>query len=122
MGTEVSISDIDLAHRVSSRNEDEGPRPVVCKFVRCLAKGKVMEARQHPSQVYPTSIGLPADIKLSGIRIFDHLTPGKQNLLFEAKKFKEHNHCCFCWVKNSTIYLRKDERSCAIKITDTDTL
>jgi len=122
MGTEVSISDIDIAHRVSSRNETEGPKPVICKFVRRLAKGKVMEVRQRASQVNPTSIGLPADIELGGVRIFDHLTPRKQNLLFEAKKFKDRYHYRFCWAKNSTIYLRKDESSRAIKITDTDTL
>ena len=52
----------------------------------------------------------------------DHLTPKKQNLLFEAKKFKELNHYQFCWAKNSTIYLRKDESSRVIKISDTDTL
>ena len=121
MGAEVSIFDIDIAHRVSTRKESEGPKPVICKFVRRLAKGKVMEVRQHASQVNPTSIGLSTDNEL-GVRIFHHLTPKKENLLFEAKKFKEQNHYRFCWDKNSTIYLRKDERSRAIKITDTDTL
>ena len=43
MGAEVSILDIDIARRVSTRNESEGPKPVVCKFGRRLAKGKVME-------------------------------------------------------------------------------
>ena len=55
MGAEVSILDIDIAHRVSTRNESEGPKPVVCTFVRRLAKGKVMEVRQRASQVNPTS-------------------------------------------------------------------
>ena len=40
----------------------------------------------------------------------------KQNLLFEAKKFQEQHSYRFCWAKNSSIYLRKDENSCAIKI------
>ena len=123
MGAEVSIQlDIDIAHRVSTRNESEGPKPVVCKFGRRLAKGKVMEVRQRASQVKPTSIGLSAENELGGARIFDHLTPKKQNLLFEAKKFKERNHYQFCWAKNSTIYQRKDESSRVIKISDTDTL
>ena len=122
MGAEVSILDIDIAHCVSTRKESEGPKPVICKFVRRLAKGKVMEVRQRASQVNPTSIGLSTDNELGGVRTFDHLTPKKQNLLFEAKKFKEQNHYRFCWAKNSTTYLRKDEGSRAIKITDTDTL
>ena len=122
MGVEVSILDIDIAHRASTRNESQGPKPVVCKFVRRLAKGKVMEVRQRASQVNPTSIGLSAENELGGARIFDHLTPKKQNVLFEAKKFKERNHYQFCWAKNSTIYLRKDESSRVTKISGTDTL
>ena len=122
MGAEVSILDIDIAHRASTRNESQGPKPVVCKFVRRLAKGKVMEVRQRASQVNPTSIGLYAESELRRARIFNHLTPKKQNLLFEAKKFKERNHYQFCWAKNSTIYLRKDESSCVTKISGTDTL
>ena len=122
MGAEVSILDIDIAHRASTRNESQGPKPVVCKFVRLLAKGKVMEVRQRASQVNPTSIGLYAESELRRARIFNHLTPKKQNLLFEAKKFKERNHYQFCWAKNSTIYLRKDESSRVTKISGTDTL
>ena len=121
MGAEVSIFGIDIAHLVSTRNESEGPKPVVHKFVRRLAKGKVMEVRQCASQVNPTSIGLSAESELRGARIFDHLTLKKQNLLFEVKKFKERNHYQFCWAKNS-IYLRKDESSRVIKISDADTL
>ena len=122
MGAEVSILDIDIAHRASTRNESQGPKPVVCKFVRRLAKGKVMEVCQRASQVNPTSIGLYAESELRRARIFNHLTPKKQNLLFEAKKFKERNHYQFCWAKNSTIYLRKDESSRVTKISGTDTL
>ena len=94
----------------------------ICKFVRRLAKGKALEVRQLAYLVSPTSIGLSTENDLSEARIFYHLTPKGQNLLFEAKKLKERNHYQFCWAKNSTIYLRKDESSSVIKISDTDTL
>ena len=81
-----------------------------------------MEVRQRASQVNPTSISLYAESELRRARIFNHLTRKKQNLLFEAKKFKERNHYQFCWAKNSTIYLRKDESSRVTKISGTDTL
>ena len=38
-----------------------------------------------------------------------------------SKKVKERDHNR-CWAKNSVIYLRKDEGSCAIKITNMDCL
>ena len=50
-----------------------------------------MEVRQRASQVNPTSIGLSAESELDEARIVDHLTPKKQNLLFDAKKFKERS-------------------------------
>ena len=34
-------ADIDIAHRVLTRRESDGPKPVICKFVRWLAKGKL---------------------------------------------------------------------------------
>ena len=64
MGAEVSLLDIEIAHRVSTRNEREGSEPVVCKFVRCSAKRKVMEVLKHASEVIPTSIGLSAETSL----------------------------------------------------------
>ena len=71
MGAEVSIFDIDTVHPVSTRNESEGPKPVVSKFLRRLAKGKVMEVRQNASQINPTVIDL-SDIERCDVRIFDH--------------------------------------------------
>ena len=61
MGAEVSLQDIDIAHRVSMRCEREGPKPVICKFVRRLAKGSVIEVRQGVAEVNPTSTGLSLD-------------------------------------------------------------
>ena len=53
MGAEVSLQDIDIAHRVLTRRESDGPKPVICKFVRRLAKGKVMEVRKQAAEVNP---------------------------------------------------------------------
>ena len=44
MGAEVFLSDIDIAHRVPSRQQNGAPKPVICKFVRRLAKASVMES------------------------------------------------------------------------------
>ena len=41
MGAEVSIRDIDIAHRVSFRDTSRmGPKPIVCKFIRRLARAE----------------------------------------------------------------------------------
>ena len=61
MGAEVFLSGIDLAHRVPSRQQNVAPKPIICKFVRRIAKASVMETRQSASQVNPSNIGLSAD-------------------------------------------------------------
>ena len=65
-----------------------------------------------------SAVGFSEDVSLSAVRIFDHLTPRMQKVLFEAKRFKEQFHYQYCWSKGSFVYLRKDATSRAIKIKD----
>ena len=115
-GADVSMYDIDTAHRVPSRNNNGKPKPIVCRFVRRLAKESVMNHRKDACKLDPASVGLPEDASLSAVRIFDHLSPRMQTVLFEAKKFKEQHYYQYCWSKGSFVYLRKDATSRAIKI------
>ena len=121
MGAEVFLSDIDIAPRVPSRQQNGAPKPVICKFVRRLAKASVMETRQSASQVNPSNIGLSADSVLDRVRISpqkNRISPPKNNTCcLKRKRFKEQNQYRFCWAKNSSIYLRKSEGSRPIKIT-----
>ena len=102
---------ICICSRITLRNLEKW-KPVICKFVRRLAKATVMDSRHSASQVNPSNIGLSADSVLDRVRIFDHLTPKKQHLLFEVKWFKEQNQYRFC----------KSEGSRPIKITDIGSL
>ena len=65
----------DIAHRAPARQQNGAPKPIICKFVRYLAKASVVETRQSASQVNPSNIGLSADSVLDRLKIFDHLTP-----------------------------------------------
>ena len=122
MGAEVFLSGIDLAHRVPSRQQNVAPKPIIYKFVRRIAKASVMENRQSASQVSPSNIGLSADSVLDKPESSITSPPQNKYLLFEVKRFKEQNQYRFCWAKNSTIYLCKNEGSRPIKITDIDSL
>ena len=73
LGREVFLSDI--AHRAPARQQNGAPKPIICKFVRHVAKASVVETRQSTSQVNPSNIGLSADSVLDRLKIFDHLTP-----------------------------------------------
>ena len=76
MGAEVSISDIDIAHRVSFRdNSRMGPKPTVCKFIRRLARNEVMSKRKEGRSVDPSTIGLHEGTDMSNVLLLDHFTP-----------------------------------------------
>ena len=54
MGAEITIHDINMAHRVPTREAHGGPKPIVCKFVRQLARTKVINLRNEVSQLTPS--------------------------------------------------------------------
>lgn len=119
MGAEVSIRDIDIAHRVSFRdNSRTGPKPIVCKFIRRLARNEVMSKRKEGSSVDPSTIGLHEGSDMSNVLLLDHLTPRLQQLYSKAKEFKLKYGYQFCWARNGCIFLRysADEGSKLLKI------
>ena len=72
----VTKNDIDIAHRVNSRRSDSHyPRPIVCKFIRRLAKKEVMVHRNETSNLNPDDLDLSADFHTQNIRIHEHLIP-----------------------------------------------
>ena len=58
----VTKHDIDITHRVISRRSDSHyPRPIVCKFIRRLAKEEVMAHHNETSILNPDELDLSAD-------------------------------------------------------------
>ena len=117
IGAEIHPYDLDIAHRVPSRNTSDGrPKPIICKFTRRIARESVMAARREVNRIVPADIGLRESSSLEHAAIYDHLSPRLQSLLSDAKKIKERFLFSFCWAKNSTIWLRKNENSRPIDI------
>ena len=85
----ISLEDIDIAHRVPARN-DSKHKPIICKFSRRITKDQVMNCRRNINKVSPNIVGFPSDAQLSEARIYEHLTPSLQKLLFEQKHFSNN--------------------------------
>ncbi|CAH3146028.1 unnamed protein product [Pocillopora meandrina] len=123
MGANITINDIDIAHRVPFRDPSRSdPKPIICKCVRRLARNNVMAARRHASSVAARDVGLEESQDMSKILILDHLTPRMQELYGNAKSFKTRFGFQFCWVKNGTIFLRRSEDSRSLKVRCPDDL
>ena len=57
MGAEVTIQDINVAHRVNPTNISNRPKLIVCKFTRHLAR-EVTKRRSEISWVALSEVGL----------------------------------------------------------------
>lgn len=118
IGAKVTDQDIDIAHRVKSRNS-KFPPPIVCKFTRRIARESVMENKKTLQSIDLEKINISASGKIG---IFDHLTPYIQDLFYKAKMFKNQHNYAYCWTKNSVVLLKKSSESSIIKITSQDVL
>ena len=69
MGADITIRDIDTAKRTTEGTAPDGPRPIICKFVRQLARDSVMSVQQQDYKVNPVKIGFPENTDVSKISI-----------------------------------------------------
>lgn len=122
----ISLSDIDIAHRVPNRRPSNFPPAIVCKFTRRLAKEQVMGHKKEASKIDVNDVighGFGSSPQENTrVKIFDHLTPRAQEILRKAKQFQKDNDYKYCWTTNSVIYLKEDDDSRAVKITSMDIL
>ena len=91
LGNDISVYDMDIAHRVPQRNAtiDNGrrrqPNGIICKFTRRMAWDKILASRRNTSQLTPEALGFSPTAEVNRIRIYSHLTPRLQELLYAAK-------------------------------------
>ena len=119
IGANISISDIDIAHRIQPRNSNRGQQqqPIICKFVRRIAREQVMAVRNNANQLTADNLGLSSSIEIGRIAIFCHLTPRLQELLHLAKIHQTNYSYKYCWAKESAVFLRQTDSSRAINYT-----
>ena len=119
--SKLTDQDIDIAHRAQSRS-DIGPKPIICKFVRRLARENVMNHRREVESISSSTPGCSAETSLQQAKIYDHLTPTLQHLLSEANKFKTAHQFRYCRAKYGQILLRKTHESRVIKLKSVEDL
>ena len=86
IGADVSGSDIDIAHRVPTKNQNSCRRqasqsitnpPIICEFTRRIIRDDVLSKRKNSNRLLPTNFGWQSENDLR-ISIFSHLTPRPQ--------------------------------------------
>lgn len=72
LGAEITLQDIDMAQRTAEGRNSNGPRPIICKFVRQLARDSVMSVQHQACNVNPGKIGFSEDTDVSKISICNY--------------------------------------------------
>ena len=117
LGVDVSISEIDIAHRVPQRDTSTGngnrrqPNPIICKFTRRMTRNTVLASRGNASRLTTEDLDLPSTAEINRIAIYSHLTPRLQELLHSAKAHQNTYDYKWCWAKGAAIFLRKTDSS-----------
>ena len=106
IGADVSASDIDIAHRVPTGNQNGRRRqasqsftnpPIICKFcTRRIIRDDVLSKRRNSNRLLPT--------------------PRLQELLYLTKSWKEQGSYKYCWPKDIAVFLRKSDSSRVIRL------
>ena len=87
IGVKLNESDIDIAHPVPGRNAKLGPKPIICKLVRCFTKEHIMKVRKNITELKASDIGLPTDSALRQIFLIT-LHRKYNHCLVKQRKFK----------------------------------
>lgn len=97
-------------------------RPIVIKMKNNDYKQIILKAKRK-KQITCADIIInnqPIGNNKQSIYMDERLIREYSNLHFEARKLKSKGSCKYVWVSNGSIYIRKDDTSAAIKITDVD--
>ena len=102
LGVNVSIWEIDIAHRVPQRDTSTGngnrrqPNPLICKFTRRMTRDTVLASRGNASRLTTEDLDLPSTAEINRIAIYSHLKPRLQELLHSAKAHQNTYNYKWC--------------------------
>ncbi|CAG9783468.1 unnamed protein product [Diatraea saccharalis] len=114
-------TDIDFVTRIAVKDHnDKRPKPIILKMQSRYRKDEFLAAIRNLKNIKASDLGFGS----SDSRVYanDHLSTKNKFLLRQAKmKSKEKNYA-FCWVRNCTIMVRKNETSPVLHINSEDSL
>lgn len=114
---DISEGDIQVAHRVDTRNKTRGSRPIIAHMAsrymrnKWLQKYKNLLKSRSPGNSNLSAIEVNGNLPDVPIHINEHITVRKKMLLAEAKSIAKKLNIKFVWVKDGFILIKKDENA-----------
>lgn len=127
IGMQIPESELDFVYRAGARHTyDETkkiphlPRPLVVRFTRKTLRDEFLkQARSRKSLNNIDIVGQAPERK---VYINERLTRDKRLLFREARTQARESDFRYCWVKNGSIYIRKNSGSPGMLIQSSDDL
>ncbi|KAH9372022.1 hypothetical protein HPB48_016261 [Haemaphysalis longicornis] len=110
IGEPISADDIEVCHRVPTRQE--GKSNVVVQF-KSRSKRDVVLEKARKNRIKNSSVGISNE---GAEFVNDHLCPFLKKLLAQAIAKKREHQWRFVWTRNGRIYARKSEASDSVRI------
>lgn len=105
----IDSNDIDSCHRVSHYSYSEHkPKSIIVKFVSKIKKDNLMAAVKKHKNLRSSDLNLTGTNR---IYVNDHLVPSSKLLLKKTKEVATNKNYKYTWVKNSKIFVRKNDGS-----------
>lgn len=123
IGIDIDGSDLDYAMRVGPRRPGNGeltsglskqPRPLVVRFVHRHKREEFLRAAKTRRNLHSADIGIEGQSRK--LYFNERLTQENRHLFRSARQGAAEADFKFCWCKNGTIYLRRQEGSPAIAV------
>ena len=114
---QMDEKDIDNVYRIKKHRKEGSskPEPIIVTFMRREMKEKFISLRRRRS-MYAREIGF--EDSQNQVFINDHLTKRSKELLWKARNLKREKNYKYVWYKNGNIYLRKNDNTEAMRISN----
>jgi mRNA-degrading endonuclease YafQ of YafQ-DinJ toxin-antitoxin module len=117
---DILINDIVRVNRVTPRIKLQGrPRVIIAKLSSTLLKDNMISLARK-NHVNTNNIDMAGEPK--AIFVNEHLTPYNKQMFKKCKEFAKNNQYKYVWTKNGKIYLRQNDTSPAVQISDEEDL
>lgn len=116
LGLQISASDIDVVHRVPTK--DKSKSNIVVRFVSRKTRDKVL-AMSKKKRLSTVNFSFEED---SPVYVNEHLCPELKILLGKTIQRRKEKGWKFSWVQNGRILVRKAENSPIIHVASEDNL
>lgn len=116
----IELSDIDAIHRLPQkqtlRNDNKShTKAIIVKFVSRLTRDRVIgAARLYRRSANGHALSVPN--VSDNVYINEHLTAKNMDLLMRVRNLAKEKTYKYVWTRNSTIYVRRDDRAKVLSI------